>query len=76
MKFLSAALLGAAALLLHAVPALAQATTPAATDAMATPAPAMPEDKSKRPSPPAMAKADVHGTEVMIDYSRPSVKGR
>ncbi|NML64832.1 DUF2911 domain-containing protein [Hymenobacter sp. RP-2-7] len=36
----------------------------------------MPEDKSKRPSPPAVAKADVRGTEVTIDYSRPSLKGR
>ncbi|AMR29609.1 hypothetical protein A0257_03300 [Hymenobacter psoromatis] len=36
----------------------------------------MPEDKSKRPSPPAVAKADVRGTEVTIDYSQPSLKGR
>lgn len=35
-----------------------------------------PEDKSKRPSPPAVVKATVGGTDVTIDYSRPSVKGR
>ncbi|MGI4886134.1 MAG: DUF2911 domain-containing protein [Janthinobacterium lividum] len=35
-----------------------------------------PEDKSKRPSPPATATAVVHGTTVTIDYSRPSLKGR
>lgn len=36
----------------------------------------MPEDKSKRPSPPAMVKTTVGSTDVTIDYSRPSVKGR
>ncbi|MFD1469559.1 DUF2911 domain-containing protein [Hymenobacter caeli] len=36
----------------------------------------MPEDKSKRPSPPATASAVVNGTTVTIDYSRPSLKGR
>ncbi|OGX91441.1 DUF2911 domain-containing protein [Hymenobacter coccineus] len=36
----------------------------------------MPEDKSKRPSPPATATAMVNGTTVTIDYSRPSLKGR
>ena len=36
----------------------------------------MPEDKSKRPSPPATASAVVGGTTVAIDYSRPSLKGR
>jgi hypothetical protein len=35
-----------------------------------------PEDKSKRPSPPAKATATVGGATVTIDYSRPSVKGR
>ncbi len=35
-----------------------------------------PEDKTKRPSPPATASAVVDGTTVAIDYSRPSVKGR
>lgn len=35
------------------------------------------EDKSKRPSPPAMASgATSSGTKIMIDYSQPSVKGR
>ena len=34
-------------------------------------------DKSKRPSPPALAKETIfNGTEVSIDYSQPSVKGR
>ena len=35
------------------------------------------EDKSKRPSPPAMATATLaSGAKVTIDYSQPSVKGR
>ena len=35
------------------------------------------EDKSKRPSPPAMAKETIKsGAVVSIDYSQPSVKGR
>lgn len=55
------AALAGAALLLARAPALAQD---------------QPEDKSKRPSPPAEVKADVHGAEVTIDYSRPSAKGR
>jgi len=34
-------------------------------------------DKSKRPSPPAIAKETLaNGTNVSIDYSQPSVKGR
>jgi Protein of unknown function (DUF2911) len=34
-------------------------------------------DKSKRPSPPALAKETLtNGTVVSIDYSQPSVKGR
>ncbi len=34
-------------------------------------------DKSKRPSPPALAKETLdNGTTVIIDYSQPSVKGR
>jgi hypothetical protein len=36
-----------------------------------------PEDKSKRPSPPAMASATTtKGVKISIDYSQPSVKGR
>ena len=35
-----------------------------------------PEDKSKRPSPPATTSATVDGTKVVIDYSQPSLKGR
>ena len=35
------------------------------------------DDKSKRPSPPAIAKETLaNGTVVTIDYSQPSVKGR
>ena len=36
----------------------------------------MPEDKSKRPSPPAVVTTDVQGTTITIDYSRPSLNGR
>jgi hypothetical protein len=37
----------------------------------------MPEDKSKRPSPPATASATTsNGVTINIDYSQPSVKGR
>ena len=36
-----------------------------------------PEDKSKRPSPPAMASATTSkGVNIKIDYSQPSLKGR
>jgi len=36
-----------------------------------------PEDKSKRPSPPAVASATTSkGAVIKIDYSQPSVKGR
>jgi hypothetical protein len=34
------------------------------------------EDKSKRPSPPAKAEGKVDGAKILIDYSRPSAKGR
>lgn len=35
------------------------------------------QDKSKRPSPPAVVKETLNsGTTVTIDYSQPSVKGR
>jgi len=35
------------------------------------------QDKSKRPSPPALARETLaNGTMVTIDYSQPSVKGR
>ena len=34
------------------------------------------EDKSKRPSPPAVAEGTIDGVKVKIDYSKPSVKGR
>jgi hypothetical protein len=36
----------------------------------------MPEDKSKRPSPPATVSTTAGGAEVTIDYSRPAMKGR
>ena len=36
-----------------------------------------PEDKSKRPSPPATAKQKIsNGATITIDYSQPSIKGR
>jgi methionine-rich copper-binding protein CopC len=35
-----------------------------------------PEDKSKRPSPPASVTATIKGVPVTIDYGRPSAKGR
>lgn len=34
------------------------------------------DDPSKRPSPPAQAKATIGGKTVTINYSQPSVKGR
>jgi hypothetical protein len=35
------------------------------------------QDKSKRPSPPAQAKADLGGgNSITVDYSSPKVKGR
>ncbi|AIZ63992.1 hypothetical protein PK28_10380 [Hymenobacter sp. DG25B] len=35
-----------------------------------------PEDKSKRPSPPAVVAAKTPAATISIDYSRPSVRGR
>ena len=35
-----------------------------------------PEDKSKRPSPPATAEVTLQNKKITIDYSRPSLKGR
>ena len=34
------------------------------------------EDKSKRPSPPAKAEGTADGAKIVIDYSKPSAKGR
>lgn len=34
------------------------------------------EDKSKRPSPPAVAQGTIDGVSIKIDYSTPSAKGR
>lgn len=34
------------------------------------------DDKSKRPSPPAQAKATVGKADITIDYGQPAVKGR
>ena len=34
------------------------------------------EDKSKRPSPPAQAKATIGGKTITIDYSKPAVRDR
>ena len=62
MRFLPLAALAGAALLLQTTPALAQGK--------------MPEDKSKRPSPPAIVKTTVGSTDLTIDYSRPALKDR
>lgn len=62
MRFLPLAALAGAALLCQATSAQAQGK--------------MPEDKSQRPSPPAVVKTTVGSTEVTIDYSRPSLKDR
>ena len=34
------------------------------------------QDKSNRPSPPAQVEASIDGLKIIVDYSRPSVKGR
>lgn len=70
MRFFPLAALAGAALLTAASAAQAQTTTTEPTQTK------MPEDKSKRPSPPAVVKTTVRGTDVTIDYSRPSLKGR
>jgi hypothetical protein len=36
----------------------------------------MQQDKSKRPSPPGTAEMMLNGKKIMIEYSRPSMKGR
>ena len=79
----SVAALAGAALLLGSYSAQAQAKLseekpdrPAMLGAL-VPAQAKPaEDKSKRPSPPAVVTTTVKGTDLTIDYSRPSAKGR
>jgi len=50
------------ALAVMALPALLHAQTPV--------------DKSKRPSPPALATGKIGDANVSVDYSSPSVKGR
>lgn len=34
------------------------------------------QDKSKRPSPPAVAEGTIEGVKIKIDYSQPAAKGR
>jgi hypothetical protein len=34
------------------------------------------QDKSKRPSPPAVAEGAIDGVKIKIDYSQPGAKGR
>ena len=34
------------------------------------------QDKTTRPSPPAIAKGTVQGANITVNYSSPSVKGR
>ena len=36
----------------------------------------MAQDKSKRPSPPAVAEGSIDGVKIKVDYSAPSAKGR
>ena len=37
---------------------------------------ALGQDKSKRPSPPAIAEGAIDGVKIKVDYSAPSAKGR
>ncbi|MBC6989888.1 DUF2911 domain-containing protein [Hymenobacter sp. BT491] len=64
-----------AALLLGSVQSHAQTSTTQTTTTQ-TQTTKAPEDKSKRPSPPAKVSAMVGAANVTIDYSRPSMKGR
>jgi hypothetical protein len=50
--------------------------TTATTTATETPKEEMPEDKSKRPSPPAVAEGKAGEASIKIDYSQPALKGR
>ncbi|MDL5047996.1 DUF2911 domain-containing protein [Oscillatoria amoena NRMC-F 0135] len=34
------------------------------------------QDKSKRPSPPAVAEGTIDGVKIKVDYSQPAAKGR
>jgi hypothetical protein len=62
MRFSLLTALAGAALLFQTTTALAQDK--------------LPEDKSKRPSPPAVVNTTVGSTALTIDYSRPALKGR
>ncbi|GAB3636087.1 DUF2911 domain-containing protein [Hymenobacter arcticus] len=76
MRFLSSSFIVAAVagttLVFGSQAARAQAQTTMTEPAQAK----KPEDKSKRPSPPAVVKTTVGSTDVTIDYSRPALKGR
>jgi len=70
MRFFPLAALASAALLTCTAAQAQTTTTPEPTQAK------KPEDKSKRPSPPAVVTTTVGSTDVTIDYSKPSLKGR